>query len=104
MDMVQFHERAWGLETYSGRPELSEILMSPVVAFWYKTEKGADGKTDNRFKIVLYENLDAIQDHLAKLILRSGVQTPQERLGRIFAKGKEVRVRGVTVHFEVLEK
>ena len=35
MDYVQRHERIWGTETYSGRPDLVDILTAPVVvASW----------------------------------------------------------------------
>lgn len=98
IDYVQDHERAWGMETYNGRPDLGEILKSPVVVFW-----DTMGDNDKRPIITLHNDLKELEAHFSKMIFRSSVKPPKERVLAIYQDNKPVRVKGVTVHFEVIE-
>jgi len=98
IDYVQDHERAWGMETYNGRPDLADILKSSVVVFW-----DTMGDNDKRPIISLHDNLEELEAHFSKMIFRSSVKPPKERVLAIYQNSKAVRVKGVTVHFEVVE-
>lgn len=116
MSLVQHHERVWGLETYSGRPELSQILTSPVIAFWQnmeaKSEPHVDArgklivekpKVDERLTITLHNDLKEIEAHIARLVIRSGAQLPKQYLARLFVKGREMRIASINIVFEPVD-
>jgi hypothetical protein len=115
MALVQLHERAWGMETYTGRPDLAAILQTSVAAFWSPSEPKSDphfdkrgklvekSKSDDRMTITLHNDLKEIEDHLAKLVLRSTLKPPTHRLMRIFVKGREMRIKAIHVDFEPVE-
>ena len=94
IDIVQEHERAWGTETYQERPGLAEILNAAVVAFWQKT----DGK-EKRLFITLHSDTKDIESHLAKLVLRSSVQTPDRRYIMGFQGQKRLKITGFKIMF-----
>lgn len=96
MDYVQFHERIWGTEVYAGRPNLVDLLQTPVVVFWQVAE-------ESRYTVTLHDNLDEIEQYFAKLLMRSTLAPPKQRVVRIFAGGKQVRIKAVKVEFEVVE-
>ncbi len=100
MDWVQEHERSWGTETYPGRPNLGELLEAPVVIFW-QPKDAKDQKT--RHTVTLHESLDAVEQHLSKLLFRAQIEVPDQRISKIFADHKEVRVKGVKVLFETVD-
>lgn len=97
---VQDHERSWGNETYTGRPTLQELLRAPVVVFWQPVS--TDGKGGSRYTASLHTSLDDVEQYFAKLILRAQIDLPKQRLYRIFASGKEMRVKSIKVAFEPL--
>jgi hypothetical protein len=103
MDYVQQHERTWGTETYSGRPDLVDILSAPVVVFWKSDEKAANPpkRTTNngRYTISLHLDLHEIEEHLIKLIMRGNLESPKQRIIAIFKDQKRVRVKGVKIEF-----
>lgn len=100
MDLVQTHEREWGNATYKNRPDLSDILQSPVVVFW----KSTDPKQENQpFTITLHNDLNELEDHFSRIIFRSSAGYPDEVAMRIFEGQKRVAVRGLKVIFERLE-
>lgn len=98
IDMVQNHERVWGMETYLNRPNLADILSAPVVVFWEPVE-AKDDKA-RRVTIELYKDLAEVEAYLARLVIRSGVELPKKRIARIFENGKALRVKTVKVVFE----
>lgn len=98
IDHIQNHERVWGMDTYNNRPNLSDILKADVVVFWHTM-----GDNDNRPTITLHNDLSELEAYFSKLIFRSSVNPPNRRVYAIYAGGKSVRVKGVSVHFEVVE-
>lgn len=98
IDYVQQHEREWGNETYSGRPSLDEILRAPVVIFWQPVDSKS---TNGRRVVTLHNDLKEVQEHLEKLLIRSQLEFPRQRIYRMFAKGKQIRIKAVHVEFEV---
>lgn len=106
MAAVQAHERQWGMQSYAGRPDLGAILQSPVVAFW-QMEPPAPAKpsikTQPRYEVTLHPDLNDIERYLLRAIIRLSVENPTRRLVRVFAGGKEMRVRAVKLEFEAAE-
>lgn len=95
MDWVQLHERAWGSRVYPGRPSLEQILSAPVVTFW----QGVKESKDPIYTVRLHEDLRDVEKYLTRLLLRSGVEAPKERLVRIYADKKRMTIRAVRVLF-----
>lgn len=101
MEYVQSHERVWGVENYLNRPDLVDILDAPVVVFWQKF--GPDNAQNQKFKITLHDNLDAIKDHYTKMLFRANIDPPTERIHRIFHQKKRVIIQSVKVDFVFAE-
>ena len=99
MDYVQFHERIWGDETYTNRPELQQILDADVVVFWQ--EIGPENMQNRRFHVTLHDKLDEVERHIAKAIQRThNNEFPDERIHRIFKNGVRVNIKRIHVEFE----
>jgi hypothetical protein len=92
MELIQAHERSWGMEQYLGRPSLTDLLNRPVVVFWIGDDKSGKG----RFTVSVHDTIDDLNDIILNMILASKV-TPSSnrRLSRIFVKQKTVKVTGV---------
>src|SRR5690242_10952032 len=99
LDYVQEHERAWGNDTYTNRPNLQDFLGAGVVVFWMPV-----GVETPRRTATLHKSLDELQDYFAKFLLRGTLEPPKQRIVQIFAQGKPVRIKGVRVEFEVSER
>jgi hypothetical protein len=97
MDFVQDHERTWGKEGYTGRPDLVEVLNSPVVVFWQSNSK------DERPTITLYRNLDELESYFQRILFASNAKPPDRRVLRIFKGQKPVLARGIKVIFSDTE-
>lgn len=101
MTYVQAHERAWGHTNYTGRPDLAEILQSPVVVFW----KSVDPKKEKEPPtITLHDDLQALEQHFAKLILRSAAGYPDIVVSRMYENQKQVVIKGVRIAFGLVEE
>lgn len=98
MTYVTMHERAWGLDTYKGRPTLKQILEAKVVAFWYPTGK------DVPFTLTLHKNISEIDAYLKALVLHTKVKIPSLRLARVFIEKREVKIKAVKVVWGSLPK
>lgn len=94
MDYVQQHERTWGTETYPSRPDLAAILESPVVVFWQ-----VEGKNEKRAIVSLHQDLTEIEQYFYKLIFRSSVDQPKQRVVVIFRDKKRILVKTVKIEF-----
>lgn len=92
-DLVQKHERVWGEENYHERPDLAAIIAAPVVIPWLR------GKEKRPF-ITLHESLEDVQDYLVKLLFRATVETPDERIVRIYQGQQQMRVDTVRIEFK----
>ncbi|MBX3083393.1 MAG: hypothetical protein KF716_17300 [Anaerolineae bacterium] len=102
MELIQAHERTWGLEQYPGRPTLSELLNSPVVVMWSQQARtqaeqarGAD-PTPSKFLLTAHQNVDELQEIILGMILANKVVAdPKRRIFRIFVRQKQVEIRGI---------
>jgi len=93
MYFVQLHERAWGMESYSGRPQLEDIMNAGVVVFW-KVEGNED-----RYMVTVHQSLDEVEHYFSRLLFRSSVNLPRKRVIRIFHQQKRLIVKGVKIDF-----
>ncbi len=99
--LVQQHERAWGNETYPGRPTLETVLSAPVVAFW---QLAASDKHANHPQITLHRDLHEIEEYFAKLLFRQSLPAPQRRLYKLYVDGQQMRVASVKFTFAPVRK
>ena len=92
MELIQAHERSWGMEQYLGRPSLADLLNRPIVVFWTGDDKTGKG----RYTVSVHDSADELNDIILNMILASKV-TPSSnrRLSRIFVKQKPVKVTGL---------
>jgi hypothetical protein len=74
---VELHERAWGMDTYPGRPKLEAILAARVVALWHSS-----GRKEPGFRITVHNGIEEINQHIMDLVLHSKSALPQRRLLR----------------------
>jgi hypothetical protein len=101
MDYVQHHERVWGVEHYSQRPTLAQILEAPVVVFWQRI--GPENIQNRRFTIRLHNSLEEIEAHYTSMIFSKTVQAPTEQIHRIFQKGKRLKIQSAEVQFNYVQ-
>src|SRR5512145_1441782 len=94
LNEVEKHERAWGSESYTGRPRLDQILSAKVVAFWYPS--GAD--EDMHTTITLHKNMDEISSYVTHLVWHTTKhRLPLVRLARVFQNQHEVKIKSVKI-------
>lgn len=104
MKLVQDHERQWGTETYPNRPDLADILNSPVVAFWRPTPRDPKKAPDTpRTIITLHDDMTPVHDYLTQVVLRNALQSPERRFVTAFMNGRQLRVKAVKVQFEFVD-
>lgn len=96
MERVQSHERGWGNEKYTGRPDLIDIMSANVVAFWQPT----DPKIKHHV-ITLHDDMKDLEKWLIQAVLRAHVANPDKRLTAIFSSRRKVRVTDVKIVFSV---
>jgi hypothetical protein len=96
LDEVEKHERAWGSDSYTGRPGLSQIMGAKVVAFWYPS--GSDD--DMHTTITIHKSLDDIHDYVTHLVWHTKERLPLVRLAKLFENQREIKIKGVKVVFE----
>lgn len=101
MELIQAHERGWGMEQYVGRPLLADMLSRRIIVFWSGDDKSGKG----RFTVSVHESADELNDIILSMIL-AGKVTPstQRRLVRIFVDQKVVKVTGVRLLIEHSER
>jgi hypothetical protein len=95
---VELHERAWGTQSYSGRPKLAEVMSARIVAFW------RDNRRDPGYRITLHQNSGEIQKFVTDLVLDSNTRAPTRRLARLYVEKKRIRIKGVKLIFEMEEQ
>jgi hypothetical protein len=100
MELVQLHERMWGMEPYPGRPSLSDLLQHPIVVMWTNDDKRTTEKlsagTPRRFVFTVYDKVEELNDVLLAMILASRVTaTSNRKISRIFVKQKPANVTGI---------
>lgn len=94
MDYVQHHERTWGTENYTNRPDLGAIIGSPVVVFW---DMGDDS---DRYKVTLHPDLSDVEKHLLRLLIGARKEPPKQRMVEIFQNQKRMVISGVKITFK----
>jgi hypothetical protein len=100
LDYVQQHERTWGKDSYPGRPTLEQFLQSPVVVFWEPIQEKKNIKELPRHTATLHKTLDDVQEHFTKLLFRSHIEPPKNRVVKIYANQKVVRIKSVKIIFD----
>lgn len=96
MGWVEMHEHNWTDNPYPNRPPLADILRTPVVTFWkpHKEEK------QGRYYVRCFADLRAVESHFVKLMMRSELEAPQDRLIRIYSNQKQVIIAGIKMDFQ----
>lgn len=97
IDYVQHHERVWGTESYKERPSLAEILNADIVVFWQKLNP--ENMQNRRYRLTLHDSLEDIENFYTKILFRSQIEPPKERIHRIWRNQKRVRITNVRVEF-----
>jgi hypothetical protein len=97
LSWVQTHERAWGTQTYAGRPTLEQILASPVVVFWQRS--AADAKSDKHYVVTLHDNLSTLEKYFARQLMFSHAETARNRVIAIFDDRRQMQIVGVRIQF-----
>jgi len=92
---VEIHERAWGTQSYSGRPKLADIMSARIVAFW------RENRLDPGYRITLHQDTKEIQRHVTEILLNVNTRTPSRRLARLFVEHKRIKIKGVKLIFEM---
>jgi len=92
---VEIHERAWGTQSYSGRPKLVEIMSARIVAFW------RENRRDPGYRITLHQDTKEIQRYVTEILLNVNTRTPNRRLARLFVEQKRIKIKGVKLIFEM---
>ena len=90
MKLVETHERAWGIEQYKGRPNLHDVLLSPVVVFWLL-------KDDKREIISLHNDLNDIERYLLRQLI-SG-KANERKLVAVYQNHKRMTVKSIKILF-----
>lgn len=100
MRYVELHERAWGMDRYTGRPSLQDLMNAPVVAFWY-----LNNRRETRFVATLHQDVKELNAYASQLVVHSSkVRHPEKRLTKLFVQGREVLVKGVKFSLALAEK
>jgi len=97
IEYVQHHERVWGTEHYPDRPTLAQILDAEIVVFWQLL--GPENIQNRRFRVTLHETLDEIEQYYTKMVFRSQIEPPKDRIHRIWHNQNRVRIVDVKVQF-----
>lgn len=90
---VALHERAWGLDTYKGRPTLQQIMDAKIIAFWRPTGDGLP------FTLTIHKDLKEIEAYVKALVWHTKKELPRLRLGAVFVNRKEIKIKDVKVIF-----
>jgi hypothetical protein len=95
MGFVELNERAWGTDSYPGRPRLEEILRARVVAFWQHSRN-----RDPAYRVSIHENLLEIHEWASQTLIDSKNRMPEKRLTRLYVDKRRARIKGVRILLE----
>lgn len=98
MDMVQAHERTWGVKSYVGKPSLEELLTANIVIFWRE-----EGKKAQSYTVTLHKTYREIEILMFKMLFRQPVTDPRKRPVRMFSNRKRFVVKNVSIEFTEVE-
>jgi hypothetical protein len=101
LELVQQHERDWGNEVYTGRPQLADLLSAPVVVFWQPAK--ANNK-DKRLMVSLHNDVNMIEKYLTRLIMLGHSNPPDRRYVTAFMNQREVKVKSVKIEFAFIDE
>ena len=87
---IALHDKAWGAQTYEGRPTTLQMVSSPVVTFWYPQKHH-----DKRFTATFHATMRALDYYASLMLVEQKFKQPSRRLARLFVDGQRVRIRGV---------
>jgi hypothetical protein len=90
LNEVEKLERAWGSESYTGHPNLNQLMSAKVVAFWCPS--GSDDEMHTT--ITLHTSLDDIHDYVTHLVWHTKERLPLVRLAKLFENQQEVKIKG----------
>lgn len=96
INLVQSHEREWGGESYSRRPDLQALLSATIVVFW-QVDK------EQRLQATIHDDMQHIENELTKFVMRAAIAPPKKRLVHIYAKGRKVCIQSVRIKFDFCE-
>jgi hypothetical protein len=101
MKLVQDHEREWGTQTYSNRPDLVQIMRAVVVVFWRPVPKDKQQakNVDTRMFITTHDNLQLVEKFLTQMLVRSGLDLPDRKIAYIFFKQEQHMIESVEITF-----
>lgn len=100
MSFVEQHERTWGDKHYKGRPSLLEITNATVVAFWRDVDAGRRAAE----YITLHEHIREIDQVLSQIIVEWDDERFDRQLVRLFHQKRRVKIKSVTVNYELIDK
>jgi DNA-directed RNA polymerase subunit RPC12/RpoP len=87
MELVEIHERRWGTVQYPGRPTLSELMTSPVVACWI---------IDKRFIFSAHAYQGSLDDLVNDVI--TGKVADGRKLVRVFLSQQPTQFRAAIMY------
>jgi len=95
MRFVEQHERAWGTESYKGRPSLNQLLEAKVVAFWHPT-------SDAMYPTAtIHKDIGEINDYVTHLVWHSVKERlPLLRLEAVFVNKRQRKIKAVKILYE----
>lgn len=96
LGFVELNERAWGTESYVGRPKLQEILDARVVVFWHSTKRRDPG-----LRISVYPDLKALHHYTSRMLIHSNTQQPDRRIARVYVDRRRMRLKGIKLVFDL---
>lgn len=104
MELVQLHERSWGMEQYPDRPPLVKLLSSPITVMWMADHRrSADGKittfqdpeVSKRFMFSVHESVEELNEILLALVFTGKMPSTARRISKIYVRQKPVEIKGV---------
>jgi len=96
LGFVEMNERAWGQDSYPGRPTLQQILDTRIVVFWRSTKH-----KDPAYRVTVHEKLTEVHDYAAQMLLHSKTRLPDRRLAKVYVDRRLLVIKGVKVVFEL---
>jgi hypothetical protein len=92
IEFIQNHERAWGNQTYSGRPSLAELLDASVMLVWQPNDP-----QETRQMVTVHQSLDEVNKYAARLLIQNKQDPLDRRLQAVYVDRKRATIRGVKV-------
>jgi hypothetical protein len=75
IELVELHERKWGIQLYPGRPTLAQLMSAPLVVLW--TVKG-------RFILTVHNTPHDLNEFVYQVITGGIQDMPERKLGQVY--------------------